>query len=335
LATREERRALGRRRIVKILTSQTISNWRTIEHKIADAGPSPMRVDPHVLTEAKRALNEEGVIARLQEAGAPWFHLSNTPREALNRRLAQLTPVYRALQNRDLLLRLGQTMEIAVYKALLTQGQAFHVLGGFTDLNDHDDATLYSKEEPPSTISGLSCTGRMDFILASPEAGLAGVEVKNIREWLYPDRTEIRELLAKATDLDAIPVLIGRRIPFVTFKLLNACGAIVHQTYNQLFPASAADLAAQVRHKDLLGYHDVRTGNEPDRRLLSFVGHLPQLLINARPVYDEYQDLLANYASGDLEYHEFAARVRRRKAGTNEDHDWEDDDPMPPMEFDL
>jgi hypothetical protein len=66
-------------------------------------------------------------------------------------------------------------------------------------------------------------------------------------------------------------VLIARRIPFVTFTVLGKFGLIIHQTYNQLLPASEAALAVKVRDKMLLGYHDVRTTNQPDTRLLKFI----------------------------------------------------------------
>src|SRR5262249_38682578 len=58
-----------------------------------------------------------------------------------------------------------------------------------------------------------------------------------------------------------------RRIPFITFKVLHACGVIVHQTYNQRFPQSDKALAAKARDKYLMGYHDVQF---PSLHLLVF-----------------------------------------------------------------
>ena len=149
-----------------------------------------------------------------------------------------------------------------------------------------------------------------------------GVEVKNKREWMYPNNKDIRELLAKALTVDAVPVLIARRVPFVTFRLLSPCGLIVHQTYNQLYPSSEHELAARLREKTMLGYHDIRLGNDPDSRLKKFiVTNLPQILPGARSRFEEYRDLLNSFASADMPYEEFAARVRRRQQGVDEDHD--------------
>ncbi|UNC16644.1 hypothetical protein FE249_20935 (plasmid) [Acidiphilium multivorum] len=311
---------------MRVLDAHTVATARTIEQKISDAGPNPMRINPHVLTTVRASLMREGVITESRHSGAPWYHLVATPGAKIERRLAELVPIHRATQQRPFLLRLGQALEIAVYRAL-TEQPTFHTFGAFRELDAHDDAILYPKEEPPSSANGLTMSGRADFLLVTPDAGLAVVEVKNLREWLYPDRTEIRELLVKAVAINAVPVLIARRIPYVTFRLLNPCGVIIHQTYNQRFAHADAELADKARHKDMLGYHDILLGNLPDARLTKFVQHnLPVVLREARERFDENRDLLAAFASGDMEYTEFAARVRRRGDGTNEDYDWEDED---------
>lgn len=321
-----KRLAIARKRLQLVLKARVVANARTLEQKISDAGPGPMRIDPHVLTQARNDLVQQGVIVRktIGKSNAPWFHLATATLEAVDERLAAVKPIHDAVLNYDFTMRMGQTMEIAAYRAFIAQ-EAFNTFGAYPDLDDHDDSTLYTKEEPPSVISGRKSKGKLDFLLTTGKGDRAGVEIKNVREWLYPDRDEVTELLRKCTDLDAIPILIARRVPYVTFRLLNTCGVIIHQTYNQLFPETDADLAAQAAHKDLLGYHDVRVGNAPDKRMTKFVGeNLPPLLESMRPVFDEYKDLLADYASNGLPYHEFAARVRRRSEGKNEDNDWED-----------
>jgi hypothetical protein len=322
-----KRLAIARKRLQLVLRARVIANGRTLEQKISDAGPGPMRVDPHLLTAARSDLIKQGVIVRksVGRSNTPWFHLQTAIPEAVEARLAEVKPIHDALLEHDFTLRMGQTLEIAAYRAFIQQ-PAFRTFGAFPDLDEHDDSTAYIKEEPPSVISGRKSKGKLDFVLTTTDNDLVGVELKNVREWLYPDRDEVTELLRKCTDLDALPVLIARRVPFVTFKLLNTCGVIIHQTYNQLFPAADAELAAKASHKDLLGYHDIRVGNQPDARFTKFVGvNLPPLITSMRPAFDEFKDLLADFANGELSYSEFAARVRRRSQGTNEDSDWEED----------
>jgi hypothetical protein len=320
-----DRLSIAKRRLQLVLKKTVVSNARTLEQKISDAGPGDMRVDPHVLTRARNELKDAGTIVRITAGvgNTPWFHLRTAAAADVQSRLAHLVSIHDALRAGNLTLRMGQTLEIAAYRALIAQ-PALMTFGAYTDLDDHDDSTLYSKEEPPSVMSGRRTNGKLDFVLTC--AGhTAGVELKNVREWLYPDRDEVTELLRKCTDLNIVPVLIARRIPYVTFKLLTTCGVIVHQTYNQLFPAADAVLAEQVRNKSLLGYHDVRTGNEPDARLKKFVDvNLPRLIVARRDIFDSYKDLLSEFAHGAIDYSVFAAKVRRRAQGTNENHDWGD-----------
>ncbi len=313
---------------MRILGRHGIATARTLEQKISDAGPFNQRINPHVLTTVRKALVKQGQIAQLYEHNAPWFYLTSTPHTTVQERLNEQLPVFRALRHGNTGSRVGQCLEIAIYKALQRQNN-LEYLGSFTNLDDHDDSQLYSKEEPPQSVSGRRLHGkqRLDFLVFHQEAGWAGIEAKNVREWLYPDREEIAELLDKAVALDCVPVLVGRRIPFVTFKVLSTCGVVFHQTYNQLLPATDSGLAEAARDKRLLGYHDIRVGNEPDSRLLKFMGtNLSRVLPQARQLFGQYKDLLGDFAVKAIDYNEFAARVRRRSQGLDEDSDWERSD---------
>ena len=323
-----DRKQIAQTRLVRILGRHGIANARTLEQKISDAGPYNQRIHPHVLTGVRNELVKEGRIVRLQRQNAPWFHLPETPEATVQQRLAEQLLVFRAFQHGDTGSRIGQCLEIAIYRALLRQNNLDY-LGSFVNLNDHDDSRLYSKEEPPQSLSGRRLGGyqRLDFLVRSSDAGWAGIEAKNVREWLYPDREEIAKLLGKAVDLDCVPVLVGRRIPFVTFKVLSPCGVVFHESYNQFLPKADQELADKARDKRLLGYHDIRVGNEPDDRLLKFIGtNLPRVLPEARERFDEYKDLVGEFAYGSMDYAEFAARVRRRSQGVSEDSDWKPPD---------
>lgn len=106
--------------------------------------------------------------------------------------------------------------------------------GRFPDLSRSGNTGLYNKEEPPSLFCNrhLPQSKKLDFIITGPEK--ARIEAKNIREWLYPDWDEFRDFLFKTTELILVPVLIARRIPYVTFMLLEQCGCVFQQNYNQL-----------------------------------------------------------------------------------------------------
>jgi hypothetical protein len=303
----------------RILGALTVANQRTLEQKIADAGPYNQRIDPHILTDVRNRMTKEGVISVVNRQNAPWYYASNTVPAAIEARLAELIPIYKAYN--DIGGRIGQALEIATYRALcLIPNGDFS--GRFRDLDAHDDSTMYKKEEPPQHIGIKSLQGseRLDFILRTTDAGPLGFECKNVRHWMYPHVPEIKETLRKCLALDAVPVFIARRIPFVTFAVLSKCGFVVHQTYNQLFPAAFAAIADQVRDKMNLGYHDIRTGNEPDGRLVKFITvNLPLIAKEAREKFEAHKDLLEPYASQKMPYQEFAARVLRRWRGEDED----------------
>lgn len=300
--SRATRLKIATGRLRSILGRHAVALGRTLEHKIADAGPGHLRIHPHIFTEAKRDLLASGEMRALRAAGSPWFYLANTDPALVQKRLDEQSPIQSRINSPDLHNRIGQTLEIAIFKALRQQ-TTLSFNGAFRDLDEHDDSKMYSKQEPPSDLSGrfLKKGTNLDFLVSHPQAGHAGLEAKNLREWLYPDRPEVKDLIYKSCCLDIVPVLIARRIPFVTFKLMRAAGGVVHQTYNQVYPASEAALAAQAAHKNLLGYHDIRVGNEPDKRLLRFLlTNLPAVLPDARARFDEYKDLLLAYSSGEM-----------------------------------
>jgi len=303
---------IGKRRLVRILRAHGIANARTLEQKISDAGPSNQRVDPLYLTFARDELIANGVILQQEPAGTPWYYLSETQSQIVASRLSEQLPVYTQLQHPSLIPRIGQALEIAIYKALLTQS-TFASYGGFTDLNQHDDSTKYNKHEPPQVVTGKITPGILDFLLRK-DGQHVGIEAKNIRPWIYPRDELIKELLKKCCAIDALPVLIARRISYVAFsELFRHCGVVIHQTYNQRFPDSASDLAGKARHKKMLGYHDIRLGNEPDARLIKFLHtDLPAVLPTATARFNEHRDLLESFAYGKISYLAFHTELRLR-----------------------
>ena len=311
---RGERRDVARRRIANILRTHGVAVMRTLEQKISDAGPNALRVDPHILTEVRDELLAEGRVVQLTRGGYDWYHLPETNSQTIEDRYGEQEPVYRAIRQSSLSQRVGQALEIAVFRLLRSQSLDF--FGHFPDLDSHIDDRWYRKIEPPSAVSGRELPGNkaLDFLLASRDSRFAGIEVKNTRSWIYPDQREVRELLWKCCHLDVVPVLIARRIQYSTFSVLRSCGLLMHQTYNQRYPVSDRELAQKAKDKTLLGYHDIRLSNEADPRLQRFLHqNLPIILPEGRRQFDESKDLVYEYAVGRMSYPEFAKRISQRK----------------------
>ena len=224
------------------------------------------------------------MIGSVQACAAPWFYASNISQDARDKRLEELLAIYQPY--REISDRIGDALEIATYRAFC-QSPTADFFGRFKNLDEHDDSKRYKKEGPLQHVGGRVLAGNqsLDFLLETSDAGPLGLECKNVRHWMYPHVGEIRALLVKCLTLDAVPVLIARRIHYSTFAVYSKCGMIVHQTYNQLFPQSDEALATKLRDKTLLGYHDIRLGNQPDARLIKFVTvNLPMVAAEARKV---------------------------------------------------
>jgi hypothetical protein len=206
---------------------------------------------------------------------------------------------------------LGQVLEIAVLKALKASARNF--LGDFPDLDEHEDSEHYEKTEPPLNISGNKIEkGPLDCVVFAP-AGMGGIEVKNYRTWIYPDTTEVQNLLWKCSDIGAVPVLMVRRVPYITFRLSSSSGCIVYQHYNQLYANADKALAEVARDKDLLGYHDIRVGNEPDERMHHFVTDLlPDLVGDPQNTFEKFRDAHLAYGRGEINYNDWVREIMVR-----------------------
>lgn len=305
----EDRIRLGERRIVSILRRHGVATMRMLEQKISDAGPNPQRVDPHLLTKARIALLNKGILQTRLHNGNQWHSLVGAEEAFLERRFAELTALHSRTEIRSFTDRMGDTAEIAVLRAM--QQNHLNFFGHFADLDQHDDDRRYMKHDP-DFFSGVAIDGgKLDYILVHPLAGGMGIEIKNTREWVYPDKDIVTQLLRKCVQIDVVPVLMARRIHYTAFTVLNACGAIIHQFYNQMYPSADAALAERVKDKVMLGYFDVRTGNEPDARLLRFfASSLPSVAQGSREKFNERKGLIAEYVQGRISYPQFVAQLR-------------------------
>lgn len=322
---RQERETIAQKRLLAVLGRHGAAIARTIEQKICDAGPYNQRIDPHILNPVRNLLVQRDVITRQRIHGVDWYSTPDVSPEVFRARVEEQFQVYQLILAGDFNARMGQVLEIAVFRAL--QESPLLSLGGYRQLGKTQTTTKLRKEEPPSIFSGRELSGnkRFDFLVGTSHCW-GGIEIKNIREWLYPDRDEIRDLIGKSIELDVVPILIARRIPYVTRRLLATCGCLLWETKRQYYPPEYDNLAGQVRDKFSLGYFDVVVSDSPDSRLHDFVTRIiAEDLPKAREQFDLYRDLLTDYAAGGITYRAFAARVRRREQGVDEDFDAEDD----------
>jgi hypothetical protein len=270
----------------------------------------------------RNELVKAGQLVKIREHGRDWYALPDAPADWVAERIAVQFDVLRQTLDNAFVKRMGDALEIAVFRAL--QASGLHSVGGFRGLPAEPTTRTPRKEEPPSIFGGRELQGNKRFDFLVGRETWAGIECKNIREWLYPDREEIRHMLRKSIELNIPPILIGRRIPFVTRRLLQPAGVLLWETRHQFYPPEHDNLAAQMREKTSLGYFDIRVTDHPTPQLQDFVSRIiPEELPGAAQRFAEYKDLLSDFAFEVMTYHEFAARIRRRQNGQNEDRDEE------------
>lgn len=305
----EARIALARKRVASVLTRHGVAHLRTLEQKISDAGPTNQRIEPVLLTRAMTRMRDDGELLSLKDSDTKWFHLPGMQAAFIAERLATQRAVYLQVHNQEFAKHLGAALEVMVYRALLDY--KLPTWGGFQKL-DVPPGEHYKKIEPQTTYNERTCKSPVDF-LALVAGEMLAIEVKNMREWVHPASAEVKKFLLKAVDLDMVPVLIARRIPYVTMQIFEPCGVLAHQTYNQRYPAGFDAIAAQAMHKDLLGYHDIRIGTEPDSRMRRFFSELlPSLVPKARPKFDQMKDLVGAFAKGEMSYKAFYTELQIR-----------------------
>jgi hypothetical protein len=152
-----ERQELAARRLLTVVGRHGAAIARTLEQKISDAGPSNQRIDPHILIPARNLLVEQGKLLRIREHGRDWYALEDAPPNWVAERIASQFEVLRQTLDNAFVRRVGDALEIAVYRAL--KASPLHSLGGFRGLTVERTTRSPRKEEPPSIFGGRELEG--------------------------------------------------------------------------------------------------------------------------------------------------------------------------------
>jgi hypothetical protein len=274
---RQEWMAIARARILRGLRRRIAATSSQLEVKVCECGPAYLRPDPHILTEALAELVGAG---RIQPV---WVHEHNltlpcfytlpqfSPRPALDR-IHALLPAYRCY-------RMLTDTEAYCSRALEQIVRAsFEAAGGY-------DPTPERLAE--SGLDGVYEHG----------ANLLGVEVKNARAWLYPSSGRIWVTIAKCLNIHALPVLVSRKVHYVTHRLFQMLGIVSFQIHRQVFAPEIAPLLVDVQHTHMLGFKDVvALPPTPYEPLVRFLSKIPMHFDDYRARWDRQRDLLTEFA---------------------------------------
>lgn len=307
-----DRLVLGMQRIQSVLERETVAAIRTLEMKVSDAGRSNLRVEPHILGLAGTELVQRRFVKihhHPQTGTHNWYAPARFTQAIVDQKINQLLPVYQETVSPGFTSGLGDPLEISVFKILQylrRQDRRVTFFGSF-DLSARTASGRFSKTEPPIAINDATLNGPPDFILIHPATGEpALIECKNLREWIYPSSSEMKEFVRKALVANMTPILIARRLPFITKMALCApAGIIAHETYNQLYPDTTYGhtLADKVRQKRGLGYADVRPSEDPlDRTVVFFEKNLPGLLQTAASKFQANRPMLQRWVDSEISW---------------------------------
>jgi hypothetical protein len=109
------------------------------------------------------------------------------------------------------------------------------------------------------------------------------VEIKNRREWIYPEDFRLWKLILNAYFLDVVGIFFARRIKGTTFGYtLKKVGALGVETFAQFAPPVSEPDLAPVKEKKGLGYHDLYFSENVPPHLQRRVDSLGGSILRAR-----------------------------------------------------
>jgi hypothetical protein len=282
---------LGREAILHLLGQAYAAPWIEVEAKVADAAYSPIgiRVEPHHLSAARSQLVAEGAV--IASTGptrggsqVTVLHLAGATGRRFEDAMARkriLTARYYgwARGTRTRPGRFGPAGEKAVRDALSVAAPS-----GYTIENPGREV---------GTLLGVPLNGPLDaaaHYLVRDADGVPGnvitvpIEVKNLRDWIYPSSREQYQLLAKAAVIQDArptrlisPVLVCRRAHITTMRMAKQLGFFIIPIERQY--VQQVDEEALIELRAELGLIDLVQQVGIDERLVRFFEtHLPKVI---------------------------------------------------------
>ena len=281
-------------RLHALLKKHQVCSTREMEARLSDfcTNLNP-RVDPHHLTTARRILNLQLVSNKY----VPLYTLPNTPLSSVSSIIARKELLYNAFLNhftKDSFC--GDVAEKIVF-ASMTQALNLsiepHTLGNVSKIGNLTTNT------PLDTYA---------FVITTDNKGqrkvvTLGIEVKNIREWIYPQSVEIWKALKACIDLDCIPIIVSRAFHFTAFTFFRDIGALGYKTKHQYFSSELWGHSLYTPLKSELYFRDMVLWREdkPDPMVSRFFSDLlPQYISRTTLTFERNKQLIEQYAQGPL-----------------------------------
>lgn len=309
---------IASKRIQNILEKRRISYSSHLEIKISEAGPKWMRAEPHIISNALRNMVLDGQITKytptnLTPSGSnPTFYtplnFSGAADASRSRFFVEWRELFLWATQRSEYC--GHMLEKIIFDSVL-QTDKYHVLGSAPGYGDDGVLVKTAGSEildyqGKRIYKGDSGSGFDLFVIHKSTNTPIGIEAKNIREWIYPASEEVWRAIARACTLECLPVLIARKISFISkagfFAKFGILGFETNFQYmaQKVQPDSKYQFKDKVIHKDKLGFADIKLIKPKDAAPAHIVNFFEDTLDQNAEIYFERfmqnKDLLKKYA---------------------------------------
>jgi len=308
---------MARRSILNLLEKEHALVSLEIEAKLTIPQRGlPTGLNPHILTAAKRELLDEGAIEIVTSPTRGGRTISVT---ALADRKGRETAFQQAAQRKRILLAryygwtqdqpkrrspVGHAGEIVEHKSLLAAAPT-----GFKLLKPEGPGieSVFGNPVPGGSLDDAAFLQTEDKDGLPTGSVFLPIEVKNVREWIYPDAAELYQLLDKAVrikaehpDLPMAPVLVCRRASYFATAMAKELGFFIAQTGNQFIRPLEEVMAADGRLlreiQSELGFQDlIATENEHLSLTRLFTKSLPPIAARTAERFAQAAPVLASY----------------------------------------
>jgi hypothetical protein len=292
---------IGIVRVQNILRSQTAAAMRTLEMKICESGPPAQQITPDVLTYAIKRLKATSVVIGRRETTWPceMFYLERSDGLVVEKVLEQKLALLRTWN--DFASKtgpgtLGPHAEQLIGKAFANSASLITLQWG--NITHVGDLSLPRVNYQPGSADGLVMLPANAF-----HPNIFGlVEVKNRREQIAPNNPIIWDLIRKVYAVNAVPILIARRMYRSTKSyVFSRIGGFGIDIFCQLVPSGMESSLRACKHKDGLGFKDLDFNDRPPPGLLKMLDVLAKQmptcmdrLLEVRHIVTPHLDILAN-----------------------------------------
>jgi uncharacterized protein YktA (UPF0223 family) len=302
---------IAERRVMNILTKSRVSTHRHLEIKISEAGPRNQRAEPVIISGAVKRMVQSGEVSvQLGSDNQKYFVPQDFGLPGDASRLRAFSSWHgkfkRYTENESLcgnvLERLtSDSLDLDDYE-IFGSGPIYNDKGVLVKLPGSEQLFLNKR-----AIYKHEHGAGFDLLARHRDSNIyLGIECKNIRQWVYPDSQEVWRMIARACTLECLPVMVSRKISFLSRAgLFSKVGILGFSSQFQYFDnavnaRSKYTFRQDIIGKDRLGFADIRLIKPSDpapKNIRDFFKHtLPE---NIEEYYDKFlgkKELLQKYA---------------------------------------